>query len=382
MSRNFQPRHGLIHTDANLGGPYLLQWPETLAKLQLVIYSQEILVAQPPKNDRKYLRISWHKSCNHGKEITFFTSGGRASFTPAWPNLILWRRDREIMEVKCIAVIGAGTMGRGITQVGALGGYDIITYDISLAILQQALTQIKESVTEGVKLGKHSEQQAQEAVQRISTTTTLKEAAERADFVIEAVPEDLALKENVFRELDQICRPGVIIATNTSTMSPTKLGSFTGRPDKVIGMHFFNPVPKMKLVEIVRGLETSDETHETAVQVAQRMSKETVTVKDSPGFITSRIATIVGNEAFHMLMEEVASAEDIDKAIRLGLNYPMGPLELGDMTGLDTRLKALQHLHSTLGERFRPSPLLQKYVDAGRLGRKTGKGVYKYKESD
>jgi 3-hydroxybutyryl-CoA dehydrogenase len=196
--------------------------------------------------------------------------------------------------------------------------------------------------------------------------------------VIEAVPEVLELKQEVFRSLDALCPPETILATNTSTMSPTAIGSVTGRPDRVIGMHFFNPAHLMKLVEVVRSLDTSDETCATAVEVARRMGKETVVVNESPGFITSRISALVGNEAFYMLQEGVASAADIDRAVKLGLNYPMGPLELADLVGLDVRLRNLEYLHQMLGEKFRPCPLLVKYVQAGRLGKKTGRGVYDY----
>ncbi len=194
------------------------------------------------------------------------------------------------------------------------------------------------------------------------------------------IPENMSLKLEIFARLDGACPPHAILATNTSTMSPSAMGAATRRPDKVLAMHFFNPAHIMKLVEIVRGLDTSDETCETALVVARQMGKETVIVNESPGFVTSRMSAVVGNEAFYMLMEGVASAKDIDRAIKLGLNYPMGPLELGDLVGLDVRLSNLEYLHKTLGERFRPCPLLVKYVQAGRLGRKTGRGVYDYTE--
>jgi 3-hydroxybutyryl-CoA dehydrogenase len=188
----------------------------------------------------------------------------------------------------------------------------------------------------------------------------------------------MELKISVFRQLDEICPPHTVLATNTSTMSPTEIGASTKRPDRTIAMHFFNPVHKMKLVEIVRGLDTSDETYDIARQTAVRMGKETVQVNEFPGFVTSRISCLVGNEAMKMLQEGVASAEDIDKAIKLGLNYPMGPLELADLVGLDTRLRNMQYLHEKLGELYRPAPILEKYVKAGRLGRKSGRGFYDY----
>jgi 3-hydroxybutyryl-CoA dehydrogenase len=219
------------------------------------------------------------------------------------------------------------------------------------------------------------------AISRIETSSSLAKVAPRADLVVEAVPEELALKISLFTELDRLCPQHTILATNTSTMSPGEIGAATGRPDRVVAMHFFNPVHIMKLVEVVRSLDTSDETCQTVLDVAHCMGKETVVVQESPGFVTSRISALVGNEAFHMLMEGVASAEDIDRAIRLGLNYPMGPLELADMVGLDVRLRNLEYLHRMLGERFRPCPLLVKYVQAGRLGRKSRRGVYEYPDS-
>lgn len=194
------------------------------------------------------------------------------------------------------------------------------------------------------------------------------------------MPEVLELKIEVFGELDRICDPQTVLATNTSTMSPTEIGASTSRADRCIAMHFFNPVPRMPLVEIVRGLDTSDAAYETAREVAERMGKQTVEVEESPGFVTSRISCLIGNEAMNMLQEGVASAEDIDRAIKLGLNHPMGPLELADLVGLDARLRNVEYLHATLGERFRPSPLLAKHVKAGRLGRKTGRGFYEYED--
>jgi len=198
--------------------------------------------------------------------------------------------------------------------------------------------------------------------------------------VIEAVPEEMESKIEIFTLLDKVCRPGTIIASNTSSLSITEIASVTYRASKCLGMHFFNPVHKMKLLEIVRALETDSETLAAAVEVGRRMGKEVVVVKESPGFITSRINAMIGNEAFYMLQEGIASAADIDKALKLGLNHPMGPFELVDMVGLDTRLHILEYLHKSLGEKFRPCPLLVQYVKAGRLGRKSGKGVYEYSE--
>jgi 3-hydroxybutyryl-CoA dehydrogenase len=200
--------------------------------------------------------------------------------------------------------------------------------------------------------------------------------------VIEAVPEKIELKLEVFRKVDQLCREEVIFASNTSALSITEMAAVTQRPEKCIGMHFFNPVHLMRLVEIVRGLETSDDTYQITKRVAESMGKETVEVKESPGFVTSRINVLIGNEAFYLLQEGVASAEDVDKALKLGLNHPMGPFELVDLVGLDTRLSILEFLHERLGEKYRPCPLLVKYVKAGRLGRKTGKGVYEYTKKE
>jgi 3-hydroxybutyryl-CoA dehydrogenase len=206
----------------------------------------------------------------------------------------------------------------------------------------------------------------------------VEQAAREADLVIEAVPEEMESKLEIFTLLDKVCRPTTIIASNTSSLSITEISSVTYRAPKCVGMHFFNPVHKMKLLEIVRALETDDETLAAAADVGRHMGKEVVVIRESPGFITSRINALIGNEAFYMLQEGVASAEDIDKAIKLGLNHPMGPFEMVDLVGLDTRLHILEYLHKTLGEKFRPAPLLVQYVKAGRLGRKAGRGVYAY----
>ncbi|MBO1003187.1 3-hydroxyacyl-CoA dehydrogenase [Pseudogracilibacillus auburnensis] len=282
------------------------------------------------------------------------------------------------MEIRNISVIGSGVMGTGIAHVAAMGGFNTILHDISDSQLDQAFKEIQSNMDKGIKRGIYSQAIKEQALSRLKLSTDFIEAVSSADFVIEAVPEDIKLKSTIFQKLDGICKSNVILATNTSTMSPTEIGGFTKRPDRVIAMHFFNPVFKMKLVEIIRGLETSDETYQITEKVAKQMGKETVEVNEAPGFVTSRISALVGNEAFRMLEQGVASPEDIDKAIKLGLNYPMGPLELGDLVGLDTRLKILNYLHETLGDRYRPAPLMIKYVKAGRLGRKVGKGVYDY----
>ncbi|MFQ5915210.1 MAG: 3-hydroxyacyl-CoA dehydrogenase family protein [Nitrospinota bacterium] len=282
------------------------------------------------------------------------------------------------MEVKRITVIGAGIMGGGIAHVAALAGYCTSLVDVAQAPLEKGRATIERNLRKGVERGKVKEADMQAALDRISPTLGLEEAASEADLVIEAIVEDMAAKLELFGRLDRITPQHAVLASNTSALSVTEMAGATARPGRVLGMHFFNPPHIMRLVEIIRGLETSEETLRTAEGVARRMGKETVRVNESPGFVTSRINALVGNEAFRMLQEGVASAEDIDKAIRLGLNYPMGPLEMADMVGLDTRLHILEYLHRTLGDRYRPPPLLVKYVRAGRLGRKTGKGVYEY----
>lgn len=281
-------------------------------------------------------------------------------------------------EVRTIAVIGAGIMGRGIAQAAAMGGYRTILEDILPNALRRAESEIRDNLDKAVTLGKVSAQEATSARERLEYAGSVDEAARQADLVIEAVPEELESKIEIFTILDKVCRPATILASNTSSLSLTEIASVTYRAPKIVGMHFFNPVHKMKLIEVVRALETDEDTLATAVEVGRCMGKEVVVIKESPGFITSRINAMIGNEAFHMLEEGIASAEDIDKALKLGLNHPMGPFELVDLVGLDTRLNILEYLHRTLGEKFRPSELLVKYVQDGRLGRKSGRGVYEY----
>jgi 3-hydroxybutyryl-CoA dehydrogenase len=281
-------------------------------------------------------------------------------------------------EVKTIAVIGAGIMGRGIAHVAALGGYRTVLEDIVPAALRKAEAEIRANLDKAVELKKVSSGDATAALGRLEYASGVEEAAREADLVIEAVPEEMESKIEIFTLLDKICRPETILASNTSSMSVTEIASVTYRAKKCVGMHFFNPVHKMKLLEIVRALETDDDTITAAVEVGRRMGKEVVVIKESPGFITSRINAMIGNEAFHMLQEGIASASDIDKALKLGLNHPMGPFELVDLVGLDTRLHILEYLHKSLGEKYRPAPLLVQYVKAGRLGKKSGRGVYEY----
>ncbi|MBS4177571.1 3-hydroxyacyl-CoA dehydrogenase [Lederbergia citrea] len=277
-----------------------------------------------------------------------------------------------------ITVIGSGIMGRGIAYVSAVGGFQVNVFDVDHMNLENAKNEIEELFQKALQRGKLNAEQIYETKQRIHFSFNMEDAMNHADLAIEAVPERFEIKKAVFEKMDACAKSQCILATNTSTMSPTEIGSCTRRPEKVIAMHFFNPVHKMPLVEIIRGLETSTETVSIVKDVAERMGKETVVVNEFPGFVTSRISALVGNEAFFMLQEGVASAEEIDKAIKLGLNYPMGPFELADLVGLDTRLNNLTYLHETLGEKYRPAPLLVQYVKAGRLGKKTGRGVYDY----
>jgi len=285
-----------------------------------------------------------------------------------------------VAQIKTIAVIGAGTMGRGIAHAAALGGYRTILEDLLPGALRKAENEIRANLDKAVELGKISAADANAAFCRVEYAGSVDEAAREADLVIEAVPEEMESKIEIFTLLDKICRPPTILASNTSSLSVTEIASVTYRAKKIVGMHFFNPVHKMKLLEVVRALETDDDTLATAAEVGKRMGKEVVVIKESPGFITSRINAMIGNEAFLMLQEGIASAADIDKALKLGLNHPMGPFELVDLVGLDTRLSILEYLHKALGEKYRPAPLLVQYVKAGRLGRKSGRGVYEYPE--
>ena len=284
------------------------------------------------------------------------------------------------MRVEKIAIVGAGVMGRGIAHAGALGGFDVKLHDVDEEALKNATSSIEREIKKAVEKGRLEEGEMHEALNRISPSGNLEEAVSGVELVIEAVLEKMDLKLDLFRRFDGLCEPETVLATNTSTMSPTEIAAGTKRPDRCIAMHFFNPAHRMKLVELVRGVETSDETVEVTRGVAERMGKETVEVNEFPGFVTSRVNCLVGNEAMNMLVEGVASASDIDKALKLGLGYPMGPLELADLVGLDTRLRNLEYLHETLGEKYRPSPLLRKRVAAGHLGKKAGRGIYEYTE--
>ncbi len=277
-----------------------------------------------------------------------------------------------------VAVLGAGTMGHGIAHAAIAAGYDTILYDVSPESIDKARAAIRGILAKGVELGKLTAAQADAVMGRLSTTSAVAVALEHADFIIEAAPERIDLKIALMADIDRLAPAHAVIATNTSALSITEMAGATSRPDRVAGMHFFNPVHKMKLVEVVRALESAPATLDTIEAVARRMGKETVLVRESPGFITTRVNASIGNEAFYMLMEGVASAPDIDKALKLGLNHPMGPFELVDLVGLDTRLSILEYLHRSMGEKYRPCPLLVQYVKAGRLGKKVGRGVYDY----
>jgi 3-hydroxybutyryl-CoA dehydrogenase len=282
------------------------------------------------------------------------------------------------MEIKTIAVIGAGTMGRGIAYAAALGGYRTVLEDVSSEMLEQGTAYISQALEDGVARGKVTAHQKDKALADLTTSRSVEDVCREADLLIEAVPEEMEVKLEIFTIFDKFAKPDAILASNTSSLSITEMASITFRAENCIGMHFFNPVPKMKLLEIVRALETSEATLQACLEVGRRMGKEVVVIRESPGFVTSRMNAMIGNEAFYMLQEGIATAEDIDKALKLGLNHPMGPFELVDLVGLDIRLNILEYLHKTLGEKYRPCPLLVQYVKAGRTGRKSGRGVYEY----
>lgn len=279
-----------------------------------------------------------------------------------------------------VAVVGAGTMGRGIAYVAAVGGARVRLADLDEDALAGALDAIGGDLEAGVGRGKLSREQAEEARSRVHVTTDVAEGCRDAALVVEAVVERMDVKHDVFRTAERSARQDAVIATNTSALSVTEIVGCLDDPSRGVGMHFFNPVPKMRLCELIRGLQTSEDTVARAEAAAQAMGKQTVRVQDVPGFATSRLNALIGNEGFRMLEQGVASAEDIDRAARLGLNHPMGPLEMADLVGLDVRLAVLQHLADTLGERFRPTTVHRNLVAAGRLGRKTGHGIYRYED--
>jgi 3-hydroxybutyryl-CoA dehydrogenase len=281
-----------------------------------------------------------------------------------------------------LCVVGAGTMGRGIAYTAAINNFKVRLNDVSENSLVKAKEYIEATIRKSAEKGFIEASSVDDFIANIEYTTSVADAVKDIDIVIEAVFEKMELKIDIFKKLDELCNENTILATNTSTMSPTEIAAATSRPEKCVAMHFFNPVHKMKLIEIVRGLDTSDETVAAAKFIGEKLGKETIEVNEFPGFVTSRMNCLIGNEAMNMLMEGVASAEDIDKAMKLGLNHPMGPLELADLVGLDSRLRNMEYLHQTLGEKYRPSPILSKYVKAGRVGKKSGQGFYNYAEEN
>jgi 3-hydroxybutyryl-CoA dehydrogenase len=280
-----------------------------------------------------------------------------------------------------IGVIGAGTMGNGIAQVAARAGYTVVMRDVKDEFLERGLKSIERSLQRDVDKARLTEEEKRAIIKRISATTEL-DALKGAQFVVEAVTENFTVKAEIFRALDELTQPDAILASNTSSISITKLGGATRRPDKVIGMHFMNPVPVMKLVEVIRGIATSDETYARTQQLTERLEKIPLECNDSPGFVSNRVLMPMINEAIFALYESVATRESIDGIMKLGMNHPMGPLALADFIGLDVCLAILNVLHEELGDpKYRACPLLKRYVDAGWLGRKSGRGFYDYEKT-
>jgi len=279
--------------------------------------------------------------------------------------------------MKTIMVIGAGQMGGGIAQVAAQAGYSVILNDIKDEFVMRGLGIIQKNLSRSVEKGKLTAEDKEVILGRITKSTSLQDAV-AADLVIEAAVENMAIKAQVFSQLDVICPENTILSTNTSSLPITEIAAFTKRPDRVIGMHFMNPVPVMKLVEVIRGLATSDEVYKTIETLSLTMGKTPVEVNDAPGFVSNRILIPMLNEAVYTLYEGIATVEAIDNVMKLGMNHPMGPLALADLIGLDTVLSITEVLHEGLGDKYRPCPLLRKYVKAGWLGRKSGRGFYNY----
>jgi 3-hydroxybutyryl-CoA dehydrogenase len=281
--------------------------------------------------------------------------------------------------IERLTVIGAGTMGHGIAQVAALAGYDVVLNDVSRELVDTGLGAIRASLDKGVEKGKLRAEDRESALSRLTPREDLASALRDADLVIEAVPESLELKRQVFERADALAPGHAVLATNTSSLSVAGIAAVTGRPGLVVGMHFFNPVALMPLLEIVRAEGTAEATVQSAVEVGSRLGKETIVVRDVPGFATSRLGLAIGLEAIRMLQQGLASAEDIDRAMTLGYRHPMGPLRLTDLVGLDVRLAIARYLHAELqSETFRPPELLERMVDEGKLGKKTGQGFYRW----
>ncbi len=286
----------------------------------------------------------------------------------------------SVHETSTIAVIGAGTMGHGIAQIAAQGGYSVWLHDLNEDLLARAQQRITHNLTQGITRGKLTEEEKERMLAAVQTTTRLEQAVASADLVIEAIVEDLNAKRDLLRQVETLCPAHTVLATNTSSLSIAEIASPLTRPERLIGMHFFNPAHIMKLLEIVLTEQTSETALQVAREVGARMKKEAIVVRDVPGFATSRLGICLGLEAMRMLEEGVASAADIDKALELGYNHPMGPLRLTDLVGLDIRLSVAQYLHSKLGERFRPPEILKRKVAEGKLGKKTGEGFYRWDE--